>query len=81
MGTYWFTFTLAGPVDDATADAVYEAGLDDSALYACDGQWHIEVAREARSLRQAVASALHQAETAGVRVVRMAMVAPPDGPI
>jgi hypothetical protein len=67
-----FTLIVDRVIDDATADALYEAGLDDAGIGGFGGHPAIDVDREAPSLLDAIVSAVHQVESvAGIRVVRI----------
>ncbi len=72
MDTHNFMLILDGPIDEATSDLIFEAGLDDAAITAFDGQPALDVDREAPTLLDAIASAVTQVESvAGIRVVRV----------
>ena len=72
MNTHNFILILDRPVDEATADLLFEAGLDDAAVTSLDGDAALDVDREALGLLEAIASAVRQAESvSGVRVVRV----------
>ncbi|MCP4967166.1 MAG: XRE family transcriptional regulator [bacterium] len=72
MNNYTFILILNRPVDEATSDLLFEAGLDDAAVTGFDGCAALEVDREAPSLLDAIASAVREAESVnGVEVVRV----------
>lgn len=72
MNTYNFILILNRPVDEATVDLLFEAGLDDAAVTGFDGSAALDVDREAPSLLDAIASAVREAESvSGVEVVRV----------
>jgi hypothetical protein len=78
---YDFTFTIAG-VDDLTvemADALYEAGCDDSSPYSEGPTVYLIFHREAGSLGEAVGSAIRDVERAGFAVARVDVDAPKAG--
>lgn len=64
-----FVLILAEPIDEATADRLFEAGFGDAATTGYDGQPALDVDRKADSKADAIVSARRQAETAGVTVV------------
>lgn len=71
--TYTFTLVLAG-VDELTpemADALFEAGCDDSTPASCDGVVHVHFDREAESLGDAIGSAVKDVVRAGFAVARV----------
>jgi hypothetical protein len=73
MTTYSFTLTLAG-VDVITpemADALFEAGCDDSTPASRDGLVLVHFDREAVSLGDALGSAVKDVEKAGYKVARV----------
>jgi len=63
MDTHNFMLILDGPIDEATSDLIYEAGLDDAAITAFDGHPALDVDREAPTLLDAITSAVTQAES------------------
>lgn len=72
MTTHNFVLILNRPIDEATSDLLFEAGLDDAAVTAFDGHPALDVDRDAPTLLEAIASATTQAETvAGIRVLRV----------
>ena len=46
MDTHNFMLILDGPIDEATSDLLFEAGLDDAAITAFDGHPALDVDRE-----------------------------------
>jgi predicted DNA-binding transcriptional regulator AlpA len=72
MQTYTFTVIVDRPIDEATADELYEAGLDDAAIGEFDGEPAIEFDREAATLLEAIVSAVNQVRSVGgIRAVRI----------
>lgn len=74
METYNFTLILdADPeqVEGPLTDSLFEAGCDDALLGTAEGVVHLDFDREAGSLVEAIASAIGQVESTGVRVVRI----------
>lgn len=72
MDTHNFMLILDSPIDEATSDLLFEAGLDDAAITAFDGHPALDVDREAPTLLDAIASAVTQAESvADIHVVRV----------
>jgi len=63
MDSHNFMLILDGPIDEATSDLIYEAGLDDAAITAFDGHPALDVDREAPTLLDAITSAVTQAES------------------
>ncbi len=77
--SYEFTVILAGsPAVEAIADAVYEAGCDDTLLHSRAGTTYLEFDREAPSLADAVASAVRDVMKAGLAVAKIEMAAEPQ---
>lgn len=73
MRTYEFTLYLLG-VDEATldmADQLYAAGCDDATVGASGGVVHVEFMREAKSLREALDSAIANVRSAGYEIARV----------
>ena len=71
MGTYIFRLVVADPIDDEGADHLFEAGVDDGYPETGPRGHSIGFDREARSLRQAVLSAIQEVEGAGFEVLRV----------
>jgi len=72
MNTHNFMLILNRPIDEATSDLLYEAGLDDAAVTAFAGHPALDVDREALTLLDAMTSAITQAESVpGIQVVRV----------
>lgn len=67
---YRFTFTLDGPTacSDDMADAIFEAGGDDSGVSSRDGVVSVDFDRAAESLDAALSSAAKVIADAGYRV-------------
>jgi hypothetical protein len=76
MRTHEFTLLVEGAdlQSDAAQDALFEAGCDDATIGMTAGVQHLHFDREARSLAEALVSAITAVEEAvpGVRVVRVA---------
>ena len=73
MKTYEFDVVLRA-VSEATdehADALFEAGCDDSTLASRDGQTWVHFEREAVSLEEAIRSAVTQVLSAGLAASRV----------
>lgn len=72
MNTHNFILILDRPIDEAVSDLLFEAGLDDAAVTAFEGQPALDVDREAATLLEAIASAIAQVESVdGIQVVRV----------
>jgi hypothetical protein len=75
MTTYTFILTLASEdvLTPEISDKLYEAGIngDDTLVMSRGGSVFVEFEREARSLAEAVASAINQVEQAGFQVARV----------
>lgn len=72
MDTHTFILILNRPVDEATSDLLFEAGLDDAAVTAFDGNAALDIDREAPTLLDAIASAVREAESVnGIQVTRV----------
>ncbi|MDE2692418.1 MAG: hypothetical protein OXI49_18135 [Acidobacteriota bacterium] len=74
MPTRRFTLIVEGPDLQAerVIDALFQAGCDDATVGRTDGVQYIEFDREAKSLLQAVSSALHDVENVeGVQITRV----------
>jgi len=72
MNTHTFILILNRPIDEATSDLLFEAGLDDAAVAAFDGHPALDVDREASTLLDAIASTTTQAESVpGIQVLRV----------
>jgi hypothetical protein len=75
MPLYQFRLILSGITDltPEVCDALYEAGCDDAGLAMSEGVAFLEFDREAGSFREALLSAVADAETAGhgIQVVRV----------
>jgi len=73
MKTYSFTLILAGvdAITSAMADALYEAGCDDSTPGSSDGVVMVDFDRDAENLGAAIGSAIEDVVKAGYRVARV----------
>lgn len=72
MDAHNFMLILDKPIDEATSDMIFDAGLDDAAITAFDGHPALDVDREAPTLLDAIASAVTQVESiAGIHVLRV----------
>ena len=75
MSTFHFTLIVEGPdlQEEASIDALFEAGCDDAAIGRSDGVQFVDFDREAGTLDRAILSAVDDLETLqGVEVVRIA---------
>lgn len=74
MSEYEFSLVTSGNVEDeATLDALFEAGCDDATFRLVDDVGYADFIREAPSFAEAVRSAIEQVESIpGLRVVRVA---------
>ncbi len=76
-GKKTFTFTLllqgANPLELKNLEALYEAGCDDAVFGRRDSLFYADFDRKAKSLAEAVGTAIHDVEGAvkGLRVVRV----------
>jgi hypothetical protein len=72
MNTHNFVLILNRPIDEATSDLFFEAGLDDAAVTVLDGHSALDVDRDAATLLDAIASAITHAESVtGIQVMRV----------
>jgi hypothetical protein len=73
MTTYEFTLVLKGSIEltEEVADQLFEAGCDDGTPGTCQGAFSISFHREARTLEDAIRSAIAQVQTAGFVVERV----------
>lgn len=73
MSKYDFTLILTEPLEltDDLADALFAAGCDDGTPGTCNGVFSIDFHREARSLEEAIRSAIADIRTAGYEVARV----------
>jgi hypothetical protein len=69
---YEFSLVLTKPeVTDDDADKLYEAGCYDASILTRDGVTRLEFDRHASNLDEALASAIHNVERAGLVVARV----------
>jgi len=69
-----YTFTLEVSGIDTTRnyeDKLFEAGCSDALIAVVDGILLLDFEREAASFQQAIASAKHDVETAGGKVIKV----------
>ena len=69
-----YEFSLILTTDDVTdeeADRLYEAGCDDGSILTRNGVTVIQFDRHAKTLDEALASAIHNVEGAGLHVARV----------
>lgn len=73
MTTYEFTLVLkdVGELTDQLADHLFETGCDDSSPATCDGIFSIDFHRAARSLEEAIRTAIAQVQSLGLAVDRV----------
>ena len=72
METYTFTLILDNAIGEAAADQLFDAGLDDAGIGGINGEPCLDVDREAKSLLEAIVSAVRQVDSfEGVGVVRV----------
>jgi hypothetical protein len=69
MALYDFTIILDRPLTDEDYDAIFEAGLDDSAPGINNGRGYIAVSRESDRLLTALTTALRDVASAGLTAV------------
>ncbi len=71
--THSFSLILSGvtEITPAMAEALFEAGCDDSSPGSCEGLVSVEFDREADSLGDAIGSAVKDVERAGFAVARV----------
>jgi hypothetical protein len=77
MHKYDFTLILAASLEltEDLADALFAAGCDDGTPGTYNGVFAIDFHREARSLEEAIRSAIEDVRTAGYDVARVEMEA------
>ena len=63
MTTHTFVLIFNRPIDEATSDSRFDAGLGDAAATAVGGEPALDVDRDAATLQEAIASAVRQAES------------------
>jgi hypothetical protein len=75
--TYSFTLILAAVTEMTVdmADALFEAGCDDSSPWSSEGVVSVAFDREAESLGDAIGSAIKNVEAAGYTVARVDVAA------
>jgi hypothetical protein len=72
MNTHTFMLILDTPIDEATIDLLFDAGLDDAAVTGFDGHPALDIDREASTLLEAIASAIAEVESVpGIHVLRV----------
>jgi hypothetical protein len=73
MHKYDFTLILTASLEltDDLADALFAAGCDDGTPGTCNGVFSIDFHREARSLEEAMRSAIEDVRAAGYEVARV----------
>lgn len=77
MNKYDFSLVLSEPLalTDEIADALFQAGCDDSTPGNSEGRFVVDFSREAPSLEKAISSAIENVRTAGYEVARVEMEA------
>jgi hypothetical protein len=75
--TYSFTLILAAVTEMTVemADALFEAGCDDSSPWSSEGVVSVAFDREAESLGDAIGSAIKNVEAAGYTIARVDVAA------
>jgi hypothetical protein len=69
---YEFSLILTQPdVTDEDSDRLYEAGCDDASILTREGVTRLQFDRNAVNLDEALASAIHCVEQAGLAVARV----------
>ena len=69
---YEFSLILAAPdVSDEEAEKLYEAGCDDGSILSRGDVTVVQFDRDARTLEEALASAIRDVESAGFQVDRV----------
>ena len=73
MANYEFTLVLSGSPDltEEMAEKLFTAGCDDGTPGVCDGVFSIDFYREARSLEEAIRSAITDVKSVGYPVERV----------
>lgn len=73
MAKYEFTLILEGPLEltEEIADDLFQAGCDDGTPSTRNGVFSIDFHREAKSLEEAIQSAIRNVKAAGYRVERV----------
>jgi hypothetical protein len=73
MTNYEFTLVLKGAhvLTDEIADQLFVAGCDDGSPGTCDGEFSIDFHRTARTLEEAINSAIANVKSAGYEVERV----------
>jgi hypothetical protein len=82
MNKYHFTLVVSDPVEltESLADALYSAGCDDATPGTCEGVLSIDFHREARSLEEAIRTAIENTRAAGLETSRVEIDAVALGP-
>lgn len=75
MNTYEFAVILSASIEltDDMADVLFEAGCDDGIPGTSNGVFTIDFHRRARSLEEAIRSAIEDVRSAGLSVARVEM--------
>ena len=75
MKTYEFDVVLknVSEVSDEEADALFAAGCDDGTPASCNGLAWVHFDREARSLEEAIRTAVAQVQSGGLVVAKVQM--------
>ena len=73
MGKYEFTLILDGSLEltEEIADELFEAGCEDGTPGICSGVFSVDFRRQARSLEEAIRSAMAEVKSAGYQVARV----------
>lgn len=82
MSQYHFTLIVSEPMEltESLADALYSAGCDDATPGTCEGVLSIDFHREARSLEEAIRTAIENIRVAGLKAARVEIDAVALGP-
>lgn len=75
MAKHEFTLVLRGSPEltEEVADALFEAGCDDGSPGTCEGVFIIDFHRQAKSLEEAIRSAIANVRAAGLQVAHVQM--------
>ena len=72
MKTHEFTLILASPEEsEEDANRLYEAGCSDGSISTSDGVTRIDFHREAKTLEDAIRSAIGDVQSAGFRATQV----------